>query len=91
MPQPRARIAQRVVSGVEFRKIDRRILRDIGMMRRREHVEFFLQLAGIEPWTARLVENSKVIGHAAKLSPQEQWATAFGLVTLKPPFCKSSL
>lgn len=24
--------------------------------------------------------------HAAKLSPQEQCATAFGLVTLKPPF-----
>src|SRR5438445_4331968 len=29
--------------------------------------------------------------HAAKLSPQEQCATAFGLVTLKPPFCRSSL
>ena len=27
----------------------------------------------------------------AKLSPQEQCATAFGLVTLKPPFCRSSL
>ena len=24
--------------------------------------------------------------HAEKLSPQEQWATAFGLVTLNPPF-----
>src|SRR5438046_811291 len=31
------------------------------------------------------------VDQAAKLSPQEQWATAFGLVTLKPPFCKSSL
>lgn len=30
-------------------------------------------------------------GQTAKLSPQEQWATAFGFVTLKPPFCKSSL
>src|SRR5438477_10269272 len=27
----------------------------------------------------------------AKLSPHEQCATAFGLVTLKPPFCRSSL
>src|SRR2546423_1230166 len=27
----------------------------------------------------------------AKLSPQEQCATAFGFVTLKPPFCRSSL
>lgn len=24
--------------------------------------------------------------YAEKLSPQEQWATALGLVTLKPPF-----
>ncbi len=29
--------------------------------------------------------------YTAKLSPQEQCATAFGLVTLKPPFCRSSL
>src|SRR5271155_2056062 len=29
--------------------------------------------------------------HAEKLSPHEQCATAFGFVTLKPPFCKSSL
>src|ERR1051325_3939264 len=29
--------------------------------------------------------------HTAKLSPHEQCATAFGLVTLNPPFCKSSL
>ena len=36
-------------------------------------------------------EKSKIIGRAEKLSPHEQWATAFGLVTLKPPFCKSSL
>src|SRR5215831_2583836 len=36
-------------------------------------------------------EKGKVIGHAEKLSPHEQWATAFGFVTLNPPFCKSSL
>jgi hypothetical protein len=29
--------------------------------------------------------------HTAKLSPHEQWATAFGFVTLNPPFCRSSL
>src|SRR5205814_8702273 len=31
------------------------------------------------------------VNQAAKLSPHEQCATAFGLVTLKPPFCRSSL
>src|SRR5947199_3033936 len=31
------------------------------------------------------------VDQAAKLSPQEQCETAFGLVTLKPPFCRSSL
>ena len=50
-----------------------------------------LQLIRIEPGRARLIEKSEVIDHAAKLSPQEQWATAFGFVTLKPPFCRSSL
>src|SRR5437588_9446972 len=34
---------------------------------------------------------SGYLGQAAKLSPQEQCATAFGLVTLNPPFCRSSL
>src|SRR5437868_15484963 len=29
--------------------------------------------------------------YAAKLSPQEQFEVAFGLVTLNPPFCRSSL
>ena len=50
-----------------------------------------LQLVRIEPGRARLIEKSEVIDHAAKLSPQEQWATAFGFVTLNPPFCRSSL
>jgi hypothetical protein len=31
------------------------------------------------------------MGQALKLSPHEQWADAVGLVTLKPPFWKSSL
>ena len=50
-----------------------------------------LQLIRIEPGCAWLIEKSEVIDHAAKLSPQEQWATAFGFVTLNPPFCRSSL
>ena len=32
-----------------------------------------------------------LVRQAAKLSPQEQCEVAFGLVTLNPPFCKSSL
>ena len=37
------------------------------------------------------VEQGEVIDHAEKLSPQEQCATAFGFVTLNPPFWRSSL
>jgi hypothetical protein len=44
------------------------------------------QAGRIEPGCARLVEKREAIDHAAKLSPQEQCATAFGFVTLKPPF-----
>src|SRR6202011_5257348 len=54
-------------------------------------VIFLLQLLSIQPGFSRLLQQSEVIGHAAKLSPQEQCATALGLVTLKPPFCRSSL
>src|ERR1700736_5273702 len=36
-------------------------------------------------------KEGEVINHAAKLSPQEQCATAFGFVTLNPPFWRSSL
>src|SRR5947199_1302368 len=35
--------------------------------------------------------NTICFSQAAKLSPQEQCEVAFGLVTLNPPFCKSSL
>src|SRR5437016_14646480 len=34
---------------------------------------------------------SRLFLYAAKLSPQEQCEVAFGLVTLNPPFCRSSL
>src|SRR6202011_1032139 len=36
-------------------------------------------------------KEGEVINHAEKLSPQEQCATAFGFVTLNPPFWRSSL
>src|SRR6185312_134776 len=52
---------------------------------------FLLQPERVEPGSPRFAEEREVIGHAEKLSPQEQCATAFGLVTLKPPFCRSSL
>src|SRR3984893_6140706 len=65
--------------------------RHLGVFPASELVIFLLQLLRIQPRFSRLLQLSKVIGHAAKLSPQEQCATAFGLVTLKPPFYKSSL
>src|ERR1043166_6516140 len=50
-----------------------------------------LQLIRVEPGCVWLIEKGEVIDHAAKLSPHEQWPTAFGFVTLNPPFCRSSL
>src|SRR2546423_5571210 len=54
-------------------------------------VKNFLQRRRLQPRYARLLEQRKIIGHAAKLSPQEQCATAFGFVTLNQPFDRSSL
>src|ERR1051325_11728117 len=61
------------------------------MLLQRFPVKHFLQCRQIEPGCARLIKKSEIIDHAAKLSPQEQCATAFGFVTLNPPFCRSSL
>src|ERR1051325_6038934 len=61
------------------------------MLLQRFPVKHFLQCRQIEPGCARLIKKSEIIDHAAKLSPHEQCATAFGFVTLNPPFCKSSL
>src|SRR5437868_12062140 len=61
------------------------------MLLERFPVKDFLKRSGIEPGRAGLVEQREEIGHAAKLSPQEQCATAFGFVTLNPPFWRSSL
>src|SRR5438309_10535924 len=50
-----------------------------------------LQCAVSEMRLVRLPKKREIISHAAKLSPQEQCATAFGFVTLNPPFWRSSL
>src|SRR5205807_4665924 len=54
-------------------------------------VKSLLDCAIIEMGLARLSKKREIISHAAKLSPHEQCATAFGFVTLNPPFCRSSL
>lgn len=91
MLQATLRIAQDLIGLVELR--ERALVRPAGvrMSLQALAVENFLQRFRIEPGPARLFEKREVIGHAEKLSPQEQCATAFGLVTLKPPFCRSSL
>src|ERR1700748_98077 len=61
------------------------------MLFERFPVKNFLERGRIEPRYSRLFEQREIIRHAAKLSPQEQCATAFGFVTLNPPFWRSSL
>ena len=64
MSQPRTRIAQGVVGGVERGEIDFAIFfgaRDVGMMRCGERVEFFFQRIRVEPRAARLIENCEAI------------------------------
>ena len=95
MPQAPPGIAQGLVSLVQFSEGHVICVAAAGVrVRMRQQclgVERFLQRLELEPGPARLIEQGEVIRHAAKLSPQEQCATAFGLVTLKPPFCRSSL
>src|SRR4029453_9304767 len=43
------------------------------------------------PFPGFLASFFNLFSSAEKLSPHEQCATAFGFVTLKPPFCRSSL
>ena len=83
----------RVVSSreVSFRRPAAADAVRVRMLVQRFLVKRLLQRFEIQPGAARLIEQREVIGHAAKLSPQEQCATAFGFVTLKPPFCRSSL
>src|SRR5438046_9730631 len=92
MMQTSFRILQNLVSLIEFREVAFVIgIGRIGMALQRFSVVCLLERGGIEPRRAWLLEQREVIRHAAKLSPQEQCATAFGFVTLNPPFCRSSL
>lgn len=50
-----------------------------------------LEIGFVQEGTTSQAEDGKIVGHAEKLSPQEQWATALGFDTLKPPFWRSSL
>ena len=64
----------------------------VGMFRAAQTVERVLHLLRVEPRAARFAEQGEeILRHAEKLSPHEQCATALGFVTLKPPFCRSSL
>ena len=66
-------------------------LRFVGVARSHQLVVTGFHLLGVDPCGSRQTEFGEVVAHAEKLSPQEQWATALGFVTLKPPFCRSSL
>src|SRR5207248_9599833 len=90
--EPPLGVLQDLVSLVKFREVARTLGgHRIGMGFQRFAVINLLQPSRVKPRYAWLLKQRKVIGHAAKLSPQEQCATAFGFVTLKPPFCRSSL
>src|SRR4051812_7661820 len=89
--EPPLWILQNLIRFVENGEVAFRAAARIRMLLQRFPVKHFLQRRGIEPRRARLPEQRKKIRHAAKLSPQEQCATAFGFVTLNPPFWRSSL
>ena len=54
-------------------------------------VEFRFEGLGVEPDGTGFVKQGELVGHAVKLSPQEQLVAAFGLVTLKPPSVSESM
>ena len=86
------RILQRLIGRIQFREsVFRTGPCRIGMLFKRFPVKNFFDRSWIEPGHSRLLEQAEIIRHAAKLSPQEQCATAFGFVTLNPPFWRSSL
>jgi len=47
--------------------------------------KFLPKPGGIQPGPAGFIEQTEIIRHAVKLSPQEQLVAAFGFFTLKPP------
>jgi len=90
MPQAFRGFAKGLPRGVDPGECGIGTSRRIGMMLRAEAVKSFFQRVRIQPRRPWDAEDGEVVRHAEKLSPQEQWASAFGLLTLKPPFCKSS-
>ena len=92
MPQPRPGFAQGRLRRVEPREIHVLARLLVGVFSAAEAVERLLDALRVEPRPARLAEpREEIFRHAEKLSPHEQCATALGFVTLKPPFCRSSL
>ena len=47
-------------------------------------LEGLLERVRFQPWLARQLQQREGVGHALKLSPQEQEVAALGLLTLNP-------
>jgi hypothetical protein len=57
----------------------------VGMTVRGKVKEPLLQQLSAKPWPPRHPEQGEMVGHALKLSPQEQLVAALGFFTLNPP------
>ena len=91
MPQPRFGFFQNAARQVQTGGAVSIALRFVRMPRSHELVVTRFHLLGLDPCSASEAEFGEMVVHAEKLSPQEQWATALGFVTLNPPFWRSSL
>ena len=91
MSQPRRGFFQNAARHVETGGAVCIALRFIRVARSHEQVVTRFNLLGLDPCNPSETEFGKMVTHAEKLSPQEQWATALGFVTLNPPFWRSSL
>ena len=91
MPQPRRGLFQNAARRIQTGGAVSIALRFIRVARSHEQVVTRFNLLGLDPYSASEAEFGKMVTHAEKLSPQEQWATALGFVTLNPPFWRSSL
>src|SRR6267143_4727641 len=92
MPQSQVRISKHLKSSVQLSEPFAFVCSiGIGMQQTGTLAKSLLDCTIIEMGLTALPEQREIISHAAKLSPQEQCATAFGFVTLNPPFCRSSL
>lgn len=91
MPKPRRGFFQNASRRVETGSAVFIALRFIWVALSYEQVVTRFNLFGLDPCRASQAEFGEMVTHAEKLSPQEQWATALGFVTLNPPFWRSSL